>query len=63
MNEALREAFAWLVGEGLLVPKRDGWYVISRHGRKMAKRADVDAYRDGNPQRPAAVKQLEVETG
>lgn len=48
VNEALREAFAWLVREGLLVPKRDGWYVISRRGQKMAKRADVDAYRHGN---------------
>ena len=28
-----------------------------------AKRAEVEAYRDGNPQRPAAVNQLEVETG
>lgn len=49
VENALREAWAWLVREGLLVEKdNNGWYRISRRGEKMQKRADVDAYRRGN---------------
>ncbi len=48
VNEALREAFAWLVQEGLLVSKADNWFAISRRGLKMTKWADANAYRQSN---------------
>jgi len=48
VEDALREAWAWLAREGLLVPKNDGWYQISRRGQKIHKWADLDAYRRGN---------------
>lgn len=49
IEDALREAWAWLVREGLLVPKdENGWFRISRRGEQLAKRADVAAYRSAN---------------
>lgn len=49
IESALREAWAWLVREGLLVPKDEhGWYRISRRGERMRTAADVSAYRTGN---------------
>lgn len=48
VNSALREAFAWLVQEGLLVPKANDWFAISRRAAKMTTRADVEAYRHAN---------------
>lgn len=48
VNNALREAFAWLVQEGLLVRKANDWFAISRRAAKMATRADVEAYRHAN---------------
>jgi len=47
---ALIEAWAWLEREGLIVPKpgsngQHGWISISRRGRQLQNRADVDAYR------------------
>lgn len=48
INEALREAFAWLVREGMLTPKANDWYMVSRRGRKLAKWAEVNAYRQAN---------------
>lgn len=47
--EALAEALAWLVREGLIArdPEQTGdWHFITRRGRSMKKAADVTAYRD-----------------
>ncbi len=44
VENALREAWAWLVREGLLVAKDErGWYRISRRGERMRRCADLDA--------------------
>lgn len=49
VESALREAWAWLVREGLLVPKDDhGWYRISRRGERLRSRTDLNAYRRSN---------------
>ena len=51
LRQALVEAWMWLEREGLLIPKpgTDGhWMVISRRGRQMQTRKDVDAYREAN---------------
>ena len=51
LRQALIEAWIWLEHEGLLVPKpgTDGqWVKISRRGRKLRTRADVNAYREAN---------------
>jgi uncharacterized protein (TIGR02391 family) len=50
-NLALMEAWAWLEREGLLV--KDGhtandFYFISRRGRRLKSREDLDAYRKAN---------------
>ena len=50
LRQALMEAWVWLENEGLLVPKpgSDGWVVISRRGRKLRTRDQVDSYRHAN---------------
>ncbi len=49
VENALQEAWAWLVHEGLLILKDgNGWHRISRRGEKMQHAADLDAYRHGN---------------
>ena len=48
VNDALREAFAWLVQEGLLVPKPHHWFMLSRRARHFNKWADVNSYRHAN---------------
>lgn len=49
VENALREAWAWLVHEGLLVEREHhGSYRISRRGEKMHKWADVEKYRKEN---------------
>jgi uncharacterized protein (TIGR02391 family) len=45
VNRAFLEAWAWLVREGLLIATKDDKYFISRRGRKLKGRQDVDAYR------------------
>lgn len=44
--DALMEAWVWLEHEGLLIPTRDEWRRISRRGRALRTRADVDAFRN-----------------
>jgi uncharacterized protein (TIGR02391 family) len=48
VNSALLEAWAWLVREGLLIATKDDTYLISRRGRKLKGRQDVEAYRKSN---------------
>jgi uncharacterized protein (TIGR02391 family) len=45
VNGALLEAWAWLVREGLLMPATNDTYLISRRGRQLKGRQDVEAYR------------------
>ena len=51
LMEALMEAWVWLEREGLLVPQpgaeRD-WVFISRRGRQLRTRGQVDSYRSEN---------------
>ena len=47
---ALAEALSWLVSQGLLLidPNQPAlWYVLTRRGRNLRSRADVEAYRKG----------------
>jgi len=47
---ALAEALSWLVSQGLLVidPTQPAlWYIVTRRGKSLKTRADVDAYRKG----------------
>ena len=46
----LMEAWVFLEHEGLLVPKpgSDGWYVISRRGKKLVTPEDFEKYRKAN---------------
>lgn len=44
VEQAVREAWAWLVREGLLVDKADGWFLISRRGQRLKGRQDFAAY-------------------
>ncbi|WET75506.1 TIGR02391 family protein [Rhizobium croatiense] len=51
VGQAIREAFAWLVAQGLLVPARgqfsgSGWMTLSRRARAFADEGDFQAYRD-----------------
>ena len=51
VSQALIEAWVWLEREGLLVPTRgqnDGWLTISRRGRLLRTREDVDRHRHAN---------------
>ena len=48
VNTALLEAWAWLVREGLLIPTKQDTYLISRRGRRMKGRQDLEAYRKSN---------------
>lgn len=45
---ALREAWSWLVREGLLVEKGHDWFFISRRALRLKGRQDFDAYRRSN---------------
>jgi uncharacterized protein (TIGR02391 family) len=47
---ALMEAWVYLEREGLLVPKpgSEGWFIISRRGKKLATPEDFQNYRKGN---------------
>lgn len=44
VDEAIREAWAWLEREGLLVPKAHGHF-ISRRGKRIRGRQDFEAFR------------------
>jgi len=44
VDEAFREAWAWLEREGLLVPKAYGHF-ISRRGKRIRGRQDFEAFR------------------
>jgi uncharacterized protein (TIGR02391 family) len=48
VEEALREAWSWLVREGLLVERKGGWHFISRRGLRLKGRQDFAAYRRSN---------------
>jgi uncharacterized protein (TIGR02391 family) len=48
VNDAVLEAWAWLVREGLLISAKDDLYLISRRGRRLKGRQDVQAYRRSN---------------
>jgi uncharacterized protein (TIGR02391 family) len=48
VNSAVLEAWAFLVREGLLIPTTDDTYLISRRGRKLKGRQDLQAYRNSN---------------
>ena len=51
LSRALMEAWVWLEREGLLVPRpgsEGGWMVISRRGRQLRTRDQVDSYRRAN---------------
>lgn len=47
-GEAVAEAWAWLVREGLLVEKQmsEGWFFVSRRGRRLSGTTDVAACPD-----------------
>jgi uncharacterized protein (TIGR02391 family) len=47
-NSALLEAWAWLVREGLLIATKQDTYLISRRGRRLKGRQDLEAYRKSN---------------
>jgi uncharacterized protein (TIGR02391 family) len=48
VSEAILEAWAWLVREGLLVPKKDGWHFIGKRGQQVKGRQDLDSFRRSN---------------
>jgi uncharacterized protein (TIGR02391 family) len=48
VNNALLEAWAWLVREGLLIAVKDDVYLISRRGQRLKGRQDLQAYRRSN---------------
>ena len=51
LSQALMEAWVWLEREGLLVPRpgeQGEWVVISRRGRQLRTRDQVDSYRRAN---------------
>ena len=48
VDSAFLEAWAWLVREGFLIATRDDTYLISRRGRKLKGRQDLEAYRKAN---------------
>jgi uncharacterized protein (TIGR02391 family) len=45
---ALMEAWVWLEREGLLIPTQDQWRAISRRGRRLTTRSDVETFRKTN---------------
>jgi uncharacterized protein (TIGR02391 family) len=48
VEQAVREAWSWLVREGLLVEKSNGWYFISRRGQRIKGRQDFAAFQRSN---------------
>ena len=48
VEQAFRDAWSWLVREGLLVEKNDGWFFISRRGERLKGRQDFSAYQRSN---------------
>jgi uncharacterized protein (TIGR02391 family) len=48
VNGAVLEAWAFLVREGLLIATDNDAYLISRRGRKLKGRQDLEAYRKSN---------------
>jgi uncharacterized protein (TIGR02391 family) len=48
VEQAFREAWSWLVREGLLIEKEHGWFFISRRGERLKGRQDFAAYRRSN---------------
>lgn len=48
VEQALREAWSWLVREGLLVEKPHGWFFISQRGQRLRGRQDFAAYQRSN---------------
>lgn len=50
VNQALMEAWSWLVREGLLVEKfgGHGWFFVSRRGQRVRGRQDFEAYRQSS---------------
>lgn len=48
VGNALLEAWAYLVREGLLIAAKDDTYFISRRGRKLKGRQDLESYRKSN---------------
>jgi len=48
VHNALLEAWAWLVREGLLIAIKDDLYLISRRGKRLKGRQDLQAYRKSN---------------
>jgi uncharacterized protein (TIGR02391 family) len=47
---AIMEAWAWLEREGLIAPEpaNDGWYFVTRRGKKITEVADFQAFRKTN---------------
>ncbi len=51
IEHALMEAWTWLQNEGLIAPLPDvgeakgGWCFVTRRGRELGSRSDLDAYR------------------
>lgn len=48
VEQAIREAWSWLVREGLLVDKGDGWFVVSRRGQRLKGRTAFANYQQSN---------------
>jgi uncharacterized protein (TIGR02391 family) len=48
VNNALLEAWSWLVREGLLIATTQDTYLVSRRGSKLKGRQDLEAYRRSN---------------
>lgn len=51
VSEALMEAWAWLSREGLVAPRpghSDGWVFITRRGRQILRRTDLQRYRSAS---------------
>jgi uncharacterized protein (TIGR02391 family) len=48
VNGAVLEAWAFLVREGMLIAAQNDAYLISRRGRKLKGRQDLEAYRKSN---------------
>jgi len=47
IEQALLEAWSWLVQEGIIAPTTDGgWHFITRRGQKLKNRVGVAAYRN-----------------
>jgi uncharacterized protein (TIGR02391 family) len=48
---ALAEAWQWLQTEGLMMPdpeQPNGWFCLTRRGKRLKSSAEIDAYRKGN---------------